>query len=91
MASKKPSMYLRIRKDRMDLLKEMNGELNKRSVEAGGKEKSFNRFMEEIVERFLVSDYGQRLCGIIDDKRKVESDNWKLRRKENAPSEDSYK
>ena len=50
----------------MDLLKEMHGLLNKRSVEAGGKEQSFNGFMEDIVERFLISDYGQRLCTTVD-------------------------
>ena len=88
MANAKPKMYIRLRKDRLDLLKAMYKEVNIRRESTGGKPISFNAFMEDIIERFVYTDYGQVLCGMVDGRRKIESDGWKERKRRAAMSMD---
>ena len=90
MASKKPDIKLRIRKDRLDLLKDMHEVLNERIAAVDGKRISFNRFVEDMIEGFLVSKAGLELCDAVDEKRKVRSDGWKAERTENAMSEEDF-
>lgn len=85
MSTAKPMMRIRIRQDRLDLLKEMHGILNERLEQGGGKPISFNRFMEDMVESFLVSKGGIELCEAVQEKRLEKSNKWKGEKKGNAP------
>lgn len=85
MSSAKPRIHLRMRQDRFDLLKEMNEILNERLVSGGGQPISFNRFMEDMVESFLVSKGGMELCEAVQEKRLEKSNEWKEMKKGNAP------
>jgi hypothetical protein len=77
MSSKKPEIRIRLRRDRLDLLKDMYEIVNRRNEDSGGKRISFNRFMEDMIESFLVSAGGQELCDAVDELRKERSDSWK--------------
>ncbi len=72
MPSKKPHFNLRLRKDRLDLLKAIHRAKYASVESVGGKVPSFNAFMEEVVELYLSSERGQLMCDVVD--RMVESE-----------------
>lgn len=72
MASKKQSVHVRLRNDRLELLKDIHTIQSDSLYDMGCKVPSFNSFIEGILDGYLASDAGQRMCDLVDERNRLD-------------------